>query len=161
MRGGSKNSALFFSISRRKFHSFCLSLEVFSWNFGVLKRGDPRLPTRLRGRRGFTRQPQELQTFTFDSPGASNTTKIPQEDTQRKTKRAEMEAERGEKNAKFGALHPSGPTSFRAPLLFAHTQQKKDWQNTMAQIGLAKVGFNQQVQRPIPRWCWSSQPDSR
>ena len=37
--GGAPNFALFFSVSHHQFRSFCLSLCVFSWNFGgVLKR---------------------------------------------------------------------------------------------------------------------------
>ena len=49
---------------------------------------------------------RELQTRTFEFPGASNTTKIPREDSQRETKRAKMGA--GEKKrAKFWAPHPS------------------------------------------------------
>ena len=48
------------------------------------------------------------KTCTFERPGASNTTKIPREDTQRETKRAKMGA--GErKSAKFWAPRPSGP----------------------------------------------------
>ena len=31
---GAQNFALFFSVSRSHFRSFCLSLGVFSWNFG-------------------------------------------------------------------------------------------------------------------------------
>ena len=53
------------------------------------------------------------KTCTFERPGASNTTKIPREDTQRETKRAKMGAGEG-KNAKFWALRPSAPP-FKAP----------------------------------------------
>ena len=62
--------------------------------------GPPRLHTTTR----------ELQTFTFESPGASNTTKIPREDSQRETKKNENEAGRGKKKElNFRFSHPSGP----------------------------------------------------
>ena len=109
--------------------SFCLSLCVFSSNFGgVCEDRDPQMctfglsgcrvkPRRLRGR-GFTRQLPVLQ----------NTTKIPREDTQRETKRAKMEAgdEKKKKKKRAPTLraptlrgphpsvpHHSGPHTFR------------------------------------------------
>ena len=73
----------------------------------------------LRGRWGFTAR--ELQSRTFQGPGASkNTTKNPREDPQRKTRRAKMEREREKKSTKFWASHPLGPT-FGAPPFGAPT----------------------------------------
>ena len=51
---------------------------------------------------------RELQTCTLQGPGASNTTKIPRKDPQRKTKRAKMEQERGKKSTTFWAPPPFG-----------------------------------------------------
>ena len=76
---------------------------------------------------------RELQTCTFEGPGASNTTKIAREDPQRETKRTIMGA--GEEkilgDPHFGALPfeaPSlqGPTFFRvgAPPFKAHRLAK-------------------------------------
>ena len=74
--------------------------------------GPPRLHTTTR----------ELQMCTFERPGASNTTKIPREDTQRGKKRTNFAAGEGNKSAKFWPLppplptlrasHPSGPHFF-------------------------------------------------
>ena len=68
---------------------------------------------------------RELQTCTFEGSGASNTTKIPREDTQRETQRAKIGAGEGKKKKArnfgpppFGALrrpHPSTPPPFGAP----------------------------------------------
>ena len=67
---GPPKISLFFSRSRRKIRSFLPSLGVVSWNFGGVFEGrDPLMcpfgfsgcrvkPRRLRGRRGFTRQPE-------------------------------------------------------------------------------------------------------
>ena len=52
---------------------------------------------------------RELQTCTFQGPGASNTTKIPRKDPQEREKKNENEGGRGKKSAKFWAPHPSGP----------------------------------------------------
>ena len=66
--GASPKFHAFFSVSRSHFHSFCLSLGVFSWNFvvfgsaGALKcsrfefSGYRVKPRRPQSRRGFTRQ---------------------------------------------------------------------------------------------------------
>ena len=52
----------FFSFSRRNFTLSSLSLGVFSWNFGGVIEAPGHLnvhePRRLRGRQGFTRQPE-------------------------------------------------------------------------------------------------------
>ena len=66
-------------------------------------------PRRLRGPPGFHTTAGELQTCTFEGSGASNTTKIRREDTQRDTKRAKRWRGKGRKRAKFWASHPSGP----------------------------------------------------
>ena len=59
---------------------------------------------------GFSHDSQRAQTCTFEGPGASNTTKIPREDPQRKREQTNMGSGRGKKkNAKFWAPHPSGP----------------------------------------------------
>ena len=113
-----QNFALFFSLSRRKFRSFLLSLGVFSLNFGGVfessnvhvwalclscetpaASGPPVLHTTTR----------ELRTCTFERSGDSNTTKIPREDTQRGKKRTNFVAGEGKKSAKFWGPHPSGP----------------------------------------------------
>ena len=52
-------------------------------------------------------------TCTFDDPRASNTTKIPREDTQRETKRAKMEA--GGKKREILGPSPFGAPPFGAP----------------------------------------------
>ena len=76
-------------------------------------------PRRLRGSRGLTRQP-ENSTCTFDSPSASNTTKIPRKDPKRKTKRAKMGREREKKARNFGLPTLRGST-LRAPTLRGST----------------------------------------
>ena len=52
---------------------------------------------------------RELQTRTFERPGALNTTKIPREDPQRGKKRTNFAAGEGKKARNFGPPHPSGP----------------------------------------------------
>ena len=56
----------------------------------------------LWGRRGFTRQPGELQTCTFEVPGASNTTKIPREGPprERRERKGATMGGRGKKKAR-------------------------------------------------------------
>ena len=93
-----------FNLTNRGHAALCLPNKSFwpphshvaSVKMVAIDRGSPYLHTTTR----------ELQTCTFDGPGASNTTKIPREDLQRKTKRAKMGRERG-KNAKFWALRGS------------------------------------------------------
>ena len=65
---------------------------------------------------------RELQTCTYQGPGASNTTKIPRKDPQEREERKKIVAEEGKKSAKFWAPtfrrpHPSGPPPFGAPTL--------------------------------------------
>ena len=111
-------------------------------------------PRRLRDRRGLHTTTRELQTCTFERPGASNTTKIPREDPPREGRKNEIFGGRKKKSAKFWAPHPSGPTlrapTFRAPIFSgfgppplralttrpAHHPTKKK----LANCGLAKFG---------------------
>ena len=72
----------FFSLSRRKILSFLPSLDVFSLNFGGVFEGRD----------------------TQMCPGASHTTQIPQEDTQRGKKRTKFCGRRGKKRATFWAV---------------------------------------------------------
>ena len=51
---------------------------------------------------------RELQTCTFERPGASNTTKIQREDTQKGKKRTNFAAGEGKKRAKFWAVQGKG-----------------------------------------------------
>ena len=120
-----QNFALFFS-SPAAIRSFLPSLGVFSLNFGGVFEGwDPEMctfglsgcrvkprapPDRAAGAR--TRQP-ELQTCTFQGPGASNTTKIPREDPQRGKKERILRREREKKARNFG------PPTLRAATLRA------------------------------------------
>ena len=60
--------------------------------------------------RGSHTTARELQTCTFQGPGASNTTKIQREDTQRDTMRAKRWRETKKKKRKILGLPP-----FRAP----------------------------------------------
>ena len=60
--------------------------------------------------RGSHTTARELQTCTFQGPGASNTTKIQREDTQRDTMRAKRWREREEKARNFGPPTLQGPT---------------------------------------------------
>ena len=109
--GPPKISLFFFPSPAAKIRSFLPSLGVFSLNFGgVLEDQDPQMCT--RGRRGFTRQTRELQTRTFERPGASNTTKFPLENPQRE-ERMKFPVGEGKKARNFGPP-PFGPT-LRAP----------------------------------------------
>ena len=93
LRRTAQNFALFFSVSRHQFRSFSLSLCVFSLNFGFCDDRDPQMctyglsgcgvePRRLRGRRGFTQQPENSKRAHLTAPVLPNTSKIPREDTQ-------------------------------------------------------------------------------
>ena len=63
---------------------------------------------------------RELQTHTFQRPGASNTTKIPREDPPEREERVKFPAEEKKKSAKFWASHPSGPPPLRAHFPRSH-----------------------------------------
>ena len=95
---------------------------------------------------GFHTTARELQTCTFQCTCASNTTKIPREDTQRDTKRAKRWWERGKKTRNFGLLYPSGPHP-SAPHPSEHP--KKTETPIWAKVGLAKVGQSR-VQPFVP-----------
>ena len=76
-------------------------------------------PTRP-GRRGSHTTTRELQTRTFERPGASNTTKIPREDPERGKKRTNLVAGEWKKKARnFGPppfwVPPFGPPPFGPP----------------------------------------------
>ena len=66
--------------------------------------------------------PRELQTCTFQGTGASNTTKIPRKDPQEREEKMKIVAGEEQKNAKFWASHPSGPT-----LLWSINSTSKNW----------------------------------
>ena len=68
---------------------------------------------------GHVRCSRELQTCTFERPGASNTTKIQRKDPRRITKRAKMVAGDGKKSAKFWAPPFSPHFIWVAPTLLA------------------------------------------
>ena len=80
LRRTAQNFALFFSLSRSIFALFCLSLGVFSLNFGGCCQGwDPQMctfglsgcrvkPRRLRGRRCFRRQPKNSKRAHLTPP---------------------------------------------------------------------------------------------
>ena len=91
---------------------------------------------------------RELQTRTFTGSGASNTTKIPRQDTQRDTKRAKSWRERKKKNAILGSP-PFGAPFFGGQSRFGQSRPPKFWPNSrlakvgqicLAKVGLAKVG---------------------
>ena len=102
---------------RLKFRCFSLvpaPIFVFLWNFGGVFEGrDPQMCT--SGPRGFraagvSHDSRELQTRTFEGPGASkNTTKIPREDRQRE-KKSENGSGRVENTRNFGPPTLQGPT---------------------------------------------------
>ena len=94
--------AFFFSLSRHSFHYFLHLLLVLSWIFGGVFEGLDLQRAHLRVRR------------------FKNTTKIPREDSQRETERANMETGEGKKARNFGPFtlrwHTlSGPHNFGAP----------------------------------------------
>ena len=113
--------------------SFCLSLCVFSLNFGGIC--EDRDPCALLGSRAVVGNPggfgaaavshdnPRTPTCTFERPGASNTAKIPREDPPEREERMKFPAGERKKSAKFWALpsgpNPSGPTfsGFCPPLL--------------------------------------------
>ena len=103
----------FFSLSRRKIRFFLPSLGVFSWNFGGVFEGwETKMctfrfsgcrvkPRRFRGRRGFTRQPENSKRAHLSAPALQTPPKFHE-----KTPRE------GRKSAKFWAPHPSSPHFF-------------------------------------------------
>ena len=109
------------------FRSFCLSLCVFSLNFGGVFEGrDPEIctfglsgcrvkPRRLRGRRGFTRQPENSKRAHLTPPALQTPQKF-HEKTPRERQKEQKWGGRGKKSAKFWPPHPSGPPPFGAAL---------------------------------------------
>ena len=126
-------------------------------------------PRRLRGRRGFTRQPENSKR---ERPGASNTAKIPREDPQRGKKRRILRRDREKKARNFGPPTLRAPTlrtpTLRTPTHVNSKHTKKPEQLIkktksshptkltlanvgrirMAKIGLAKVGFDLLLDHP-------------
>ena len=110
--GGPKFRA-FFSLSRRKFRSLCLSLGVFSLNFGCFFEslcpqmctfglsGCPVKARRLRGRRGFTGQPENSKGAHFRSPALQTPPKF-NEQTPRERRKNEISGGREKKERSFG-----------------------------------------------------------
>ena len=118
-RRTAQNFALFFPLPPPFSLFFCLSgclLVEFWWclKAGTLK--CPRLefsgcrvkPRRPQSSWGFTRLPENSKRAHWRVPGASNTTKIPREDTRERQKERKWGQER-EKSAKIWAPPPSGP----------------------------------------------------
>ena len=82
---------------------------------------------------------RELQTCTFERPGASNTTKIPRKRPKEREKRKKTVAGEGKKKREILGPHRSGPHS-----LGPHHDTKNIGQKIgLTKIGLAKIGFGQ------------------
>ena len=184
-----------FSLSRRKFLSFFSLWEVFSLNFGGVfeDRGAQMCTFMLSGCRVEPRRPhqtgppglhttaRELQTRTFERPGASNTTKIPRADTPEREERMKFPVGESKKKREisgpppFGP-HPSGPQPFGPPPFGAPLfrgsgpptppgpHQKQNWPNAVWPIRSIKIGQirpNKDGQmRPVnfgQMWCWPNQ----
>ena len=102
---GAQNFALFFPFPPT-FRSHCVSLGVFSWNFGgVLKRCRVRAPAaRSGGAAGVSHDSPRAQTCTFDGPGLhkhhQNSTRRPPE----RHKKSTNGGREGRKRAKFWAV---------------------------------------------------------
>ena len=98
---------------------------------------------------------RELQTCTFEGPGASNTTKIPRKKPKEREKRIKTVAGEGKKSAKFWAATLRGPT-LRGPQLrgphFFWVRGPTMTPKMLAQIGLAKNWIGQNWLWPKPRW---------
>ena len=62
----------------------------------------------VEGPPGLHTTARELQTCTFQGPGASNTTKIPQKDPKKREERKKIVAGEGKKRAKFRAVQGKG-----------------------------------------------------
>ena len=120
LRRTDQNFALFFPLPL-PFRSFSLSLWCLLVEFGCSP--------------GFHTTTRELQTCTFEGPGASNTTKIQQEDTRERQKARNGDG-RGEKKREILDLPPFGATLWGATM----TPRSKIG---LVKIGLAKVGFGQ------------------
>ena len=108
--------------------AFLPSLEVFSWNFGgVFERRDPQMctfglsgcrvkPRRLRGRRGFTRQPVNSKRAHLSAPALQTPLKFHEKTPREGRKERILRRESEKKKRKFlGPPHP-GPPPFGPPL---------------------------------------------
>ena len=69
-------------------------------------------PRRLRGRLGFTRQPENSKRAHLTAPALPNTTKTTREDTQRDTKKSESEGRERKKKRDISGLPPFGAQFF-------------------------------------------------
>ena len=112
--GRPKISRFFFFPLPLHVRSFCVSLGVFSLNFGGIWKHRGRQmctfglsgcrvnPPRLWGRQGLTRQPENSKRAHSRVPALEKTTKIQREDTQREKKKENGVGEG--KKAKFWAV---------------------------------------------------------
>ena len=112
----------FFSVSRRKIRSFLPSLGVFSLNSGgVFEFRDPQMctfglcdcrvkPWRLRGRRGFTRQPENSKRAHLSAPALQTPPKF-HEKTPREGRKERILRRDSEKKV----APPFGPPPFEPP----------------------------------------------
>ena len=113
----------------------------------------------MQGPPGLHTTTRELQTRTLKGSGASNTTKIPREDTQRDTKRAKWWRKREKKREILGpppfGAPPFGSPPFGAPffkrvlvlpcffvVLSFFEKQENTETVKLAKVGLAKVGHS-------------------
>ena len=123
---GPPKISLFFSPLPHHFCSFCLSLGVFSLNFGGFgeDRG-PQMctfgllgcrvkPRRLRGRRGFTREPENSKRAHLTHPKLQTPPKFHEKTPRQRQKERKWGGRGKKKSAKFWAPHPSGPPPFGA-----------------------------------------------
>ena len=129
LRRTAQNFALFFPPLPPPFRSFCVSLGVFSWNFGGVFEGQ---------------NPQNV-----DGPGASNTTKIPPPFGAPTLRGPPFGAppfgvHPSGPPAPFGAtplgVHPSGPKRVLVLPCFSLFCLRKILTVNLAKVGLAKVG---------------------
>ena len=99
---------------------------------------------------GFHTTTRELQTCTFQGPGASNTTKIPRKDPEKRGERKKIVTEK--KSAKFWAPRapdPSGPPPFWTPPFWA----PPFWPPLFPSLGLHPSGRHSSGPHPPPtRW---------
>ena len=80
--------------------------------------------------RGSHTTARELQTRTFERPGASNTTKIPRENPQREKKEWNFRWERAKKARNFGLPTPPGPHQKKIGQMRSGQIQSKNWPNS-------------------------------
>ena len=109
-------------------------------------RAEPRRPHQT-GPPGLHTTTRELQTRTFERPGASNTTKIPREKPPEREERMTFPVGREQKKREIWGPPPSGPPPLRAPTpsgpwvrapLRAPTPSPP--KTKLAKCGLAKFG---------------------